>query len=118
MKPLALLPLLAALLVVEGGIMMARYAAAPLAQPKPDVLEVQPAYAVISAVANVYAAPDVNSKLLGHASQHAILWAVGSRQSNWRFVMGDGWEGWVLGSDLTPSTFMAQTQTTVEARLE
>lgn len=103
MKPLFLLPLLAALLVVQGGTMLAlQTVPAPVEAPA-----TRTAYAVVTVSANVYTAPDLNGRVLGQVPRAAILFAAGAQQPNFRFVSGDGWQGWIAASDLTPNTFMA-----------
>lgn len=104
MKALALLPALAALLVVQAGITLTRQT-----PPVPDAQELsagRPAYEVVVPVADVHSAPEDSSPVIMQIPRPAVLYASGQQQPAWRYVSGVNWQGWVAAGDLTPETFL------------
>lgn len=113
MRALFLLPLVAALVIVGAGRTLP---VEPLGPPPHFLPEAALAYAVTQDKAFVHDHPGLDSPVIGEVSQHAILFALGPEFPHWRHVSGDGWDGWVLASQLTPDPFMAMT--TDPARLD
>jgi hypothetical protein len=103
-KGLALLPVLAAFLVVQVGVKVVLQM--PTVPDERTLPPTRPAYSVVVDKAAVHAAPDATSPVIMEVQRRAILYVSGEQQPAWRYVSGVNWNGWVAASDLTPNTFL------------